>query len=319
MAVVLDVRIPTYKRFMEFQRLLGQLARDIGQLDRERQARVRVSVLENPSTETSAKREVFNRAELGRAESLWFENPENIGGDPNIENAYNNPSDSDFTWVVGDDEQIREGAVGKILSHLQSHPSCGLLLLQDGTYPVDQRLLDRASWPNYGAFAREVAIIQPHLLLAHTLITANVVRSEIFDVEASRRQRYRVAPRAGLSFSFAHAVGFLTGLSARDDLPVELLLPAAIDTSNRSQPQDQPEVKRAQQRAKEMEQWATIRRLYRHHLYWIGHEFGVDVLAVQRHPSMTDIFGATIGFHLSYGVRTFVRRAVGRVKRLLPR
>lgn len=170
--------------------------------------------------------------------------------------------------MIGDDEQVLPGSFIKILSRLKANPSLGLLLLRDTSYRVCKAVLDAKEWTSYEAFAKFVACIQPHVLIAHTLISANIVRSHIFSVHQSRRERFIVVQRSGLPFCFAHMRGILSGLSHANHLSVHLLGDPVLDTTSRGECS-----------VVIGDHDGLMKCLYVHHICWLSQEFGVSLWA----------------------------------------
>lgn len=280
----LGIYIPTFKRYDQFSRLLNQLSREVELLSESDQGRVQIAIFENPSEDSNSKEYVVRQAVFGEARVSWVLNKNNIGGDANIEQAYSAGRSCEYCWVIGDDEQLLPGALSNIIDYLDRNPACGLLLLRDTTYSISDKILDQRRFKNYCDFVSEVCALQPHLIIAHTLISANVVRGDLYDIIQSQKERKIFSPRAGLSYSFAHSVGFLSGLSCREDLSVDLLVSPVIDTSKRAPPEWGSDTSG-------LSEWESMKRLYRHHLYWISHEFGLDIEKIRSHSSMKNIFG----------------------------
>jgi len=283
MSHLLSICIPTYKRIDFLERLLGQISIEIDSLCRQDQELITINLFENPSEDTSSKEKLVRSYEFGSALFRYSVNKSNIGGDANIQQSCLAGNHSAYNWVIGDDEQLLPGSLINIISYLRENPACGLLLLRDPAYQIHESILRINSWCNYYAFTKDVAAIQPHLLIAHTLISCNIFKSSIYSKEAGLAARTIYAARAGLPFSFCHMHGILTGLSKQDTLAVHLLLFPAINASSRAP---------SEISAGSINHftWANMTRLYRHYLYWLGYEFGVDIETARSHPSMQGMF-----------------------------
>lgn len=265
---LLAIALPTYQRFFEYKRLVRMLSSEIRRLSIDDQALLKVVVYENPSDETKKKKTLFAGLDFGACLTEWNLNDCNIGGDANIEQAYSSQVGSTFVWVIGDDEQVLPGSFIKLLSYLKANPDLGLLLLRDTSYHVSKVVLDAKQWPSYEVFAKFVVSVQPHMLIAHTLISANIVRSHIFSAHQSKRERCITAPRSGLPFCFAHMRGILSGLSQANHLSVHLLGDPILDTTGRAEASMVTE-----------DHDGLMNRLYVHHICWLSQEFGVSLWA----------------------------------------
>ena len=262
---LLSICIPTYRRPKEFERLLRQLSDEIGGLPSKQQSSILLKVFENPSSETVFKFSLYNSIDLGHAIAKWHTNEANIGGDANIERAHSSSVDANFTWVLGDDEQITEGSLSSILKTLKNQPSLGLLILRDTSYEISSELLSHSYWDNYESFAKACMHTQPHLLIAHTLISANIFSSDIFLKNESQHERKRISKRKNLPFCFSHMKGLLSGLSRNPAKSIRLLNKQALNTTSRA---------RSESKIDNYEQ--MILTLYKHHMSWLSVEFGLD-------------------------------------------
>jgi len=276
--VSLGIIIPTYKRVDAFVHLLESLAAQISELNSGTQQSIMLCVLENPSAETLTKRAAFKSLDFGSVNCKWVENEHNIGGDANIEKAYCILTHTQYVWVIGDDERLLPGCLRNVMVCILANPSVGLFLLRDNLYSLNPYLARIGMWENYAQFARHASMFQPHLLLAHTLISSNIIKHGIYNVQLSQQQRLVISRRANLPVSFSHIHGFVGALSELDKLPVFLLEVPVLDTSKRLPPSDLALSK------------DVLHRLYRHHLFWISSEFGLDYDQLKTHESLSFIY-----------------------------
>jgi len=283
MGALLSICISTYKRIDFLKRLLDQLAAEVTTLCDRDQELISINIFENPSNLTEQKEKLVKSYRYGQASCTWQINSTNIGGDANIDKCCLLNDGSSFRWVMGDDEQLLNRCLSNIITNLRLYPNCGLLILRDPSYQIHQNILDEQSWQNYCEFAKYIAGIQPHLLIAHTLITCNIFKTSAYSWVDGANERLIYSNRAGLPYCFGHMHGTLSGLSQNDQLAVHILVTPAIDVSSRA-PSEAPE-------GSENIFTATIMtRLYRHYLYWLGHEFGIDIDKISRHSTMNGIF-----------------------------
>jgi hypothetical protein len=252
--LLLCISIPTYKRQVVFERLTKQLSSEICSLSEHEQRLIAISIFENPSEFTSAKESLVCSLNFGSTSLAWTKNDVNIGGEANIEQCCTANMQCSHTWVIGDDEQLIPGSVKNIVSHLSANPDCGLLILRDPQYSIHDSIINTGRWSNYHEFTKHLSVTQPHLIIAHTLVTCNIFKTSIFLEAPSRLERLVYAPRAGLPTSFNHMIGFLSGLSLHNDLAIFLLSTPAIDTSSRVPPEE----------IHELSDVDTVALLYRH-------------------------------------------------------
>lgn len=101
----------------------------------------------------------------------------NIGGDANI---ISGPSlvTGDYVWVIGDDDQLLPYAIKTTLAALKSNP--GLIIHTDGR--MDIGINYGSVYPTYGNFCQTILERgNPQLICAHTLISSNTFRRDVFD------------------------------------------------------------------------------------------------------------------------------------------
>jgi hypothetical protein len=261
---LLCISIPSYKRLYEFDRLLRSICSEVASLPGNIQELIIVKIFENPSDDTKDKEEIFNNAKLGLSTKSWHVNRTNIGGDANIEQAYIAGKQAKYTWVIGDDDQIEQGGLARVLSTIKDDDDLALLIIRDKTYRIAAKIQEQHAWTNYQHFARDCQEIQPHLLIAHTLISSNIIGSKYFEQSESLHERSVISKRSGLPFCFAHMKGFLKVLSRCESAKIKLLEDPVIDTSMRSE--NSVAFKNHDK---------LINRLYKHHLEWLCHEFGL--------------------------------------------
>jgi hypothetical protein len=114
-----------------------------------------------------------------------------------------------YRWVVGDDELIASGGLVHIIKTLESE-NPGLFINYDGRYKAMLKLSRK--YANFREFANAaIKAGNPHMLIAHTLITCNVFLSTCFD----RAIAEYMLPNT----RYAHMYGLVTGL-VRENEPV---------------------------------------------------------------------------------------------------
>lgn len=100
----------------------------------------------------------------------------NIGGDPNVLRGLTEPSD--YVWIVGDDDPLLPDAVQNVLEAIEDRPD--RIVLTTPEVPLA---------PFSGSIQDWVAgMADKSILIAATLITANVYRNACLDVEVGLRK-----------------------------------------------------------------------------------------------------------------------------------
>ena len=145
-------------------------------------------------------------------------NSPKLGGDQNILNAYVQPKGK-YIWVIGNDDYIPDGGLETVLILLKRY-NPGILLTDDGNYKKFLPDIAKEYYSNYKEFAEECNKYNPHLLVAHSLISANVIRKDCFDSNfALENQKY----------CYGHLMGMINGLSDNDSVVLTITRTLGVD------------------------------------------------------------------------------------------
>lgn len=300
----LTIAIPTYKRSLEFARLLRQVSTQILELPEPIQAMVSIVIHDNPSEASGHKHNIFRSLDFGRSHSRWVQNQDNIGADANINQAYASGLATDYVWTIGDDEQLFPNAIKNILRRLSGSPEPALLILFGDEYPLEVNKLGDLCWPSYHAFAADVVKVQPHVLIAHSLISLNVIKSSIYDPALGETDILLHSKRWGLLFCFSHMKAIVGGLSRDDASPIHIVLDSVIDCSVRA-PSHVPEV-----------ETPKMHRLYAMHIFWLVHEFGLPLSAFYQDALLAQCISPDASSMLRVLIARGLRRPLKRVRSL---
>ena len=170
---LLSICIPTFNRANCLKALLAGLARELRQHNIGPE-QVKIYILDNCSPD----RTLSVVESFGDLPHLSCQrNTSNIGADRNIVRAYS-IARGKYTWVIGDDDGIVPGALPVLLSALDLYEP-GLVIntcrMDAYGFRVPVRFQD------YKMFMEMALSTNPFGLIAHSLITANVVRNDCFD------------------------------------------------------------------------------------------------------------------------------------------
>lgn len=113
----LSILVPTYRRAPELERLLRHLAEDPDVRD----AGVSVLVSDNASPDGTAERVRALQAELSGLDLRLHVQDENVGGIRNVVWAVENAPETDYVWLMADDDLPLPGAIGHVLDTLAEH------------------------------------------------------------------------------------------------------------------------------------------------------------------------------------------------------
>jgi hypothetical protein len=233
---LLAINIPTFERIDSFSTILNEIVNEIQQLPESIQSQIAVNVYDNNSSSHITKRSLCDANSNRLTNPVgFFKNEHNIGADANIFQCCVGSPESTFTWVLGDDDHVTKGSLLSIISVLLSQQqTLGLLILRDGTYPFDSRLVNKR-YHSYLTFAQYSIRIQPHVLIAHTLISCNIFRTLTFDKQESLYTLNELTPRLNLKANFAHMRGIVKGLLSKPSSQLCVAMPdfVSLDTTKR--------------------------------------------------------------------------------------
>lgn len=171
---LLTISVPTFNRSSYLAILLKQLSKEIVALTHPDAVEVMIS--DNASGDDTA--EVVQQALEGGLRLRYLRNPENIGSDRNIAQAFNEARGR-YVLIMGDDDVLVDGALGKLLAEL-TKSSPAMVLLRAYGYESDFRseLPKRGSgfleFDSAGAFLGKAGA-------QITLISSCVIHKEIIE------------------------------------------------------------------------------------------------------------------------------------------
>lgn len=266
-----------------------ELENELNSLPKAHKDIIEINVFENNSSVANQKQHLCNEIALRSTINIKFSiNEMNIGADRNILKCCRASPDATFTWVLGDDDHIIAGGIPEILaSLLENRDSLGLLILMDTEYVCKATFKDKV-FKSYGDFARLAIKQQPHLLIAHTLISCNIFRTSLFDLDEATYVIDKLSPRIGLTFNFVHMRGIVNGLF-RSDKEYSVLLPSFIplDLTKRL-PMD---LSKKLTGGIKIDWSREIRRIYYFYYLWLLGELGIRVDEIPISRNMWWLFG----------------------------
>ena len=190
--MTLSICIPTYNRLRFLKELVPSI---LCQLEGMQVGDVELVVSDNASTDGTAD---YLRS-IDDTHLRWWTNEENIGGDRNFLKCVVEAK-GEYVWLFGDDDLIPDDSVARVLNFLRrNNPS--LLISVD--YDVEPRL--------YGDYCELLADFGDNLVLTHTLISANIFKRELFDMDLAVEKLWvQYAHMFGVMSRMAgHAIGVM--------------------------------------------------------------------------------------------------------------
>jgi glycosyltransferase involved in cell wall biosynthesis len=124
----------------------------------------------------------------------WWTNDSNIGGDRNFLKCVSE-AQGEYVWLFGDDDIMPNGAIGRVVDFLQKNKPALLVSVNDD-----------ASCEVYNSYRAMVKKIGSDIVLSHTLISANVFRRDLFDMEIAVKN---------LWVQYAHMFGIMADMVGR--------------------------------------------------------------------------------------------------------
>ncbi len=155
---------------------------------------------------------------------------------------------------------------------MDQESNLGLLILTSNDYAYSE-ILKGKIFNSYESFARTAINEQPHLLIAHTLISCNIFRTDIFDKDEAIYVLEELTPRSGLVANFVHMRGIIKGLF-RNKITCTVILnnTPSLDTTRRLPSFDNVNI--------------HIFKIYYFYFLWILIELGINIKQVRHDESM---------------------------------
>jgi hypothetical protein len=268
--MLLSINIPTYERIESFCQIVLELEEELINLPQFSND-IEINIIDNNSTSNLEKKSFCESVRARSGIRMNFHtNSLNIGGDENIYKCCTLENGSIFTWVLGDDDHITKGSLFSIVNLLVSNlDTTGLLILRDSSYNLDDSIKNKR-YSNYLFFSKYVANIQPHYLIAHTLISCNIFRTTLFDSFESNYVNKDLTPRLGLKANFSHMRGIVKGLlnNTGSKFNVLTLDFVALDTSRRLPSSVSFE--------------NDILKIYEYYFFWLISEAGIQLFDIKK-------------------------------------
>lgn len=285
---LLSINIPTYERLQSFSAVLTELVKDIDRLDSSIKALVQINISDNDSVCYKQKELLCKELEKKFSINIFIKkNDYNDGGHMNVHNCHVSSQSSTFTWVLGDDDHVLEGSLEYITNILLNYKdNLGLLILSGG-YAIHPEILKYKYYESYYDLAKKAVEFQPHYLIAHTLISSNVYRTNCFIARESLYTINSLYSRYGHWTGFPHMRGLISGL-LRTNTMVMVSNKQTLDTSKR---------------VADVDIGLLIFDIYYFYFLWLLTEIGVRPDQVRHDKSMQWFFRGP-----SFKVATFRRR-----------
>jgi len=164
MAPLLTIAIPTYNRLPYLRELLPDLIRQC-----KPYPHIEILVIDNHSDDGT-----FNyAAETGYPRIC--RNPVNVGPDENFVRCIEEAR-GDYVWLLGDDELLPDGAIGRVVKILHDHPATLIISGLPGS-------TEKSYW-SYKSFIEDNLV---HIMIEHAHIPRNIFKRAIFNCQKARQ------------------------------------------------------------------------------------------------------------------------------------
>lgn len=203
MSELISISIPTRNRASALSDLLSDISKAIKVANVDL-ALLRIYIFDNDSTDNTE--DVVNNFKT-HLPIIYKRNEENIGMGLNIYQAYT-AIEGEYVWVIGDDELVPTNSLLVILN-LINKLSPSLIILREKTYKNLIKL--PMKFTSYEQFCKVMQTKNPHYLIAHSLISANVLKKSYFDKQAAM---------AAIDTYYGHMYGIASGLKKNESLVV---------------------------------------------------------------------------------------------------
>lgn len=173
MSELLSISIPTRNRAKCLSDLLSDIRSSIahGKIDT---SLLKIYIFDNASTDDTKQCVDTFKASLPIS---YTRSKENIGMGLNIFKAYT-AIGGEYVWVIGDDELLPRNALSLIINLIKKC-SPGLIIPRELSYKGIVEL--PLQYSSYTDFSESMQVHNPHYLIAHSLISANVIKRSFFD------------------------------------------------------------------------------------------------------------------------------------------
>jgi glycosyltransferase involved in cell wall biosynthesis len=191
---LLSIAIPTRNRAGYLKELLHLLEEQVN-FDAQILNNVKVYVFDNLSNDDTE-----NIVKSLDVNIIYQKNQSNVGADLNIFQAYSKV-EGKYVWVIGDDELLEKNALNLVFESINSyHPHLIINRCRGLGTSIESSI-----FPNYLEFALTCKQYLPNLLIAHSLISLNIVLRNCFDVEFALEK---------MDTHYAHFYGMMKGLKS---------------------------------------------------------------------------------------------------------
>jgi len=172
MNYLLSIAIPTFNRYKYLKELIEQLLFQYQKIDK---LKIEILIVDNASTDETRN----YLTEISSTDFFYYRNQKNIGADANFIECVKK-SKGNYVWLLGDDEKLENNALKTIIEILEKDNPSLIITLDKG---YKNKAIYNLKYKNYNEIVNFSAKNNPHFLLAHSLISSNIFKRELFDTD----------------------------------------------------------------------------------------------------------------------------------------
>lgn len=174
----LTIAIPTYNRCQYLEELVPILLGTIEEINGT-QKKIELLISDNASSDETKK----YVTSLAKHECLkYFRNENNLGAEANYLSCIEKASGT-YVWLFGDDDLINYSGVDRVFKVIEEG-DYELIIAKDENYTTGLKY--SVSYTSIKEFVDTMSILNPHFILAHTLITSNIFKKSTFNIKLAR-------------------------------------------------------------------------------------------------------------------------------------
>ena len=177
--ILLTIAIPTYNRCFYLEELLIEL---IEQLDVINKSELIVELLISDNASFDNTNNLLNKY-CNITYLKYYCNNINIGAEANYIECIRK-SKGEYIWIIGDDELVYKNGI-KIVCDILNQKIYDFIIVKDINY--DLKFNESKSFQNFYEMIEYMSYVNPHFILAHSLISCNIFKKKDFKIDLMQK------------------------------------------------------------------------------------------------------------------------------------
>lgn len=177
--ILLTIAIPTYNRFLYLEELLVEL---IDQLNIINKTKLIVELLISDNASFDNTNNLLNKYS-NITYVKYYRNDINIGAEANYMECIRKAK-GEYIWIFGDDELVYKNGV-KTVCDILNQKIYDLIIVKDLNYNL--KFNESKSFQNFYEMIEYMSYVNPHFILAHSLITCNIFKKKDFKIDIMQK------------------------------------------------------------------------------------------------------------------------------------